>query len=428
MTVRGNYSIHPHAKTMRGRRGLALWLPLLCLLAAGCSGAPGDGASKGSESRARSAVEDDRPPGGSDGSGRRAPVDLDAIDVALRPVVDGLEAPLGLTHAGDGSGRLFVVEQGGTVRIVRDGRLEPDPWLDLRDETAPGGEQGLLGLAFHPDYERNGRLFVNYTDLRGDTVVAEYRRGEGAAPAPERVLLTIDQPFANHNGGGLAFGPDGFLYIATGDGGGGGDPEDNGQALDTLLGKLLRIDVNASGSGSSYGIPSGNPFSGHAEARPEIWAYGLRNPWRFSFDRDKLWIADVGQEDREEIDRAPARRGGINYGWDDMEGAACYEPAVGCRREGRRLPLAEYSHDEGCSVTGGYVYRGRRYPGLRSAYVFSDYCSGTLWAVVAEGPPQQGPVELLDTDHLVSSFGVDEEGELYLTDIAAGRLLQVTAK
>ena len=361
-------------------------------------------------------------------SGQRAPVDLDAIDVALRPVVDGLEAPLGVTHAGDGSGRLFVVEQGGTVRIVRDGRLEPDPWLDLRDETAPGGEQGLLGLAFHPGYERNGRLFVNYTDLQGDTVVAEYRRAGSAAPVFERVLLTIDQPFPNHNGGGLAFGPDGFLYIATGDGGSGGDPEDNAQALDTLLGKLLRIDVDAGGSGSSYEIPSDNPFSGRADARPEIWAYGLRNPWRFSFDGDKLWIADVGQSDLEEIDRAPARRGGINYGWDDMEGTACYEPAVGCRREGRRLPLAEYSHVEGCSVTGGYVYRGRRYPDLNGAYVFGDYCSGTLWAVAAEGPPQRSPVELLQTGHLVSSFGVDEEGELYLTDISAGRLLQVTAK
>ncbi len=348
--------------------------------------------------------------------------------MALSPVVDGLEAPLGVTHAGDGSGRLFVVEQGGTVRIVTDGRLEPDPWLDLRDKTAPGGEQGLLGLAFHPDFARNGRLFVDYTDLQGDTVVAEYRSAGGAEPAFGRVLLTIDQPFPNHNGGGLVFGPDGFLYIATGDGGGGGDPEDNGQALDTLLGKLLRIDVDRGGKGSPYGIPPDNPFAGRAGARPEIWAYGLRNPWRFSFDRDKVWIADVGQEELEEIDRAPARRGGINYGWDDMEGTACYEPSVGCRQKGRRLPLGEYSHDEGCSVTGGHVYRGRRYPVLSGAYVFGDYCSGTLWAVAAGGPSQQSPVELLDTDHLVSSFGVDEEGELYLTDISAGRLMQVTAK
>ncbi|MBA2274630.1 MAG: PQQ-dependent sugar dehydrogenase [Actinobacteria bacterium] len=333
-----------------------------------------------------------------------------------------------MTHAGDGSGRLFVVEQGGTVRIVEDGRLEPDPWLDLRDETAPGGEQGLLGLAFHPDYAHNRRLFVNYTDLRGDTVVAEYRRTPSGGTAFERVLLTIDQPFANHNGGGLAFGPDGFLYIATGDGGGAGDPEDNGQALDTLLGKLLRIDVDAGGNASSYGIPPDNPFAGRAEARPEIWAYGLRNPWRFSFDQGRLWIADVGQEDLEEIDRAPARRGGINYGWDDMEATTCYEPDVGCRQEGRRLPLAEYSHDQGCSVTGGHVYRGRRYPDLSGAYIFGDYCSGTLWAVAAGGPRQQSPVELLDTDHLVSSFGVGEDAELYLTDISAGRLLQLTAE
>lgn len=429
MTVRGKPSFRPQAKVMRGRRGTVLWFPLLCVLVAGCNGAPGDGASKGAaESRPGSVDGDNRPEGGSDGAGHRAQVGLAAIDMAVRPVVDGLEAPLGVTHAGDGSGRLFVVEQGGTVRIVKDGRLEPEPWLDLSDKTAPGGEQGLLGLAFHPDYARNGRLFVDYTDLQGDTVVSEYRRAGGAGPPSERVLLTIDQPFANHNGGGLAFGPDGYLYIAAGDGGGAGDPGDNGQALDTPLGKLLRIDPDAGEDGSPYGVPPDNPFAGHAGARPEIWAYGLRNPWRFSFDRDKIWIADVGQEDLEEIDRAPARRGGINYGWDDMEGSACYEPTAGCRREGRKLPLAEYSHDEGCSVTGGYVYRGRLYPALGGAYIFGDYCSGTLWAVAADGPPEQTPVELLDTDHLVSSFGVGEDGELYLTDISSGSLLQITAK
>lgn len=360
--------------------------------------------------------------------GDRAPVDLDAIQPSLKTVVEGLEAPLGVTNAGDGSGRLFVVEQGGTVRIVDDGRLTPDPWLDLSEETASGGEQGLLGLAFHPDYARNGRLFVNYTDLRGDTVVAEYHSTGSAAATFVRVLLTIDQPFANHNGGGLAFGPGGNLFIATGDGGSGGDPQENGQALDTLLGKLLRIEVDGGEASGPYGIPPDNPFAAGGEGRKEIWAYGLRNPWRFSFDRNKVWIGDVGQEDLEEIDRAPARRGGINYGWDDMEGTACYEPDSGCRREGRRLPLAEYSHDEGCSVTGGYVYRGRRYPAMQGAYIFGDYCSGTLWAVDASGPRRQSPVELLDTDHLVSSFGVDEEGELYLTDISAGRLLQVTAE
>lgn len=408
-------------------RKLVLWLALLAVLVAGCSDASIDGAHTGAGEH-RAAAGDDRSGRRPAGSGRGTETDLGAIDMSLRPVVDGLEAPLGVTHAGDGSGRLFVVEQGGTVRIVQDGRLEPDPWLDLRSKTAPGGEQGLLGLAFHPDYVHNGRLFVDYTDLRGDTVVEEYRATGPAGAVPVRVVLTIDQPYSNHNGGGLAFGPDGFLYIATGDGGGAGDPEENGQALDTLLGKLLRIDVNGGGEESSYGIPSDNPFAGRAGARPEIWAYGLRNPWRFSFDRGKVWIADVGQEDLEEIDRAPGRRGGINYGWDDMEGAACYEPGTGCRREGRRLPLAEYPHDEGCAVTGGYVYRGRLFPVMQGAYVFSDYCSGTLWGVAAGGPGEQTPVRLLETDHLVSSFGEDEDGELYLTDITDGRLLQVTAR
>lgn len=395
---------------------------------AACNGTSGGGAAGRPEGRSGSAGGGGQTERGRGETKRRAPVDLGGIDLSLRPVVEGLQAPLGVANAGDGSGRLFVVEQGGTVRTVTNGRLSGEPWLDLSAKTAPGGEQGLLGLAFHPDYARNGRLFVNYTDLQGDTVVAEYRSKGGRVTAAERVLVTIDQPFANHNGGGLAFGPDGFLYIATGDGGGGGDPEENGQALDTQLGKLLRIDVDRRGQRFPYGIPPDNPFAGRPDARPEIWAYGLRNPWRFSFDRGRVWIADVGQEDLEEIDRAPAGRGGINYGWDDMEGSACYEPPSGCNREGRQLPLAEYSHDEGCAVTGGYVYRGPSYPEMRGAYVFGDYCSGTVWAVAADGSPKQRPVELLDTEHLLSSFGVSENGELYLTDIGTGTLLRVTAK
>lgn len=406
---------------------MAAGAALLSLLIAACNGTSGGGAAELPEGRSGSADGGGQTEPGREGTERRAPVDLGGIDLSLSAVVEGLEAPLGVANAGDGSGRLFVVEQGGTVRTVRDGRLSRKPWLDLSAKTAPGGEQGLLGLAFHPGYARNGRLFVNYTDLAGDTVVAEYR-SRGETVTAERILLEIDQPFSNHNGGGLAFGPDGFLYIATGDGGGGGDPQENGQALDTHLGKLLRIDVDRRGQRFPYGIPPDNPFAGRADARPEIWAYGLRNPWRFSFDRGKVWIADVGQEDLEEIDRAPAGRGGINYGWDDMEGSACYEPPSGCRRGGRQLPLAEYSHDEGCAVTGGYVYRGASYPEMKGAYVFGDYCSGTLWAVAADGPPKQPPVKLLDTEHLVSSFGVSETGELYLTDIGTGTLLRVTAR
>jgi glucose/arabinose dehydrogenase len=234
---------------------------------------------------------------------------IDAI--GLEPVAEGLANPLFATHAGDGSGRLFVVEQAGTVRVIRDGRLLPEPFLDLRARVASGGERGLLGLAFAPTFAEDGRFFVDYTDREGNTVVAELRAPDPAAdradPDSERALLRIEQPFANHNGGALAIGPDGLLWIATGDGGSGGDPQGNGQRLDTLLGKLLRIDPRPAG-GAAYGIPADNPFAGRADARGEIWAYGLRNPWRFSFDRatGDLWVGDVGQSSLEEVNRWPA--------------------------------------------------------------------------------------------------------------------------
>jgi glucose/arabinose dehydrogenase len=356
--------------------------------------------------------------------------DLGGIRLGLVPVASGLEAPLFATHAGDGSDRLYVVEQTGAIRIVEDGGVRAQPFLDLGDDIVAGGEQGLLGLAFHPGYPRNGRLFVNYTDLRGDTVVAEYRRAPGdplrAHPSAARVLLAIDQPFVNHNGGALAFGPDGYLYVATGDGGSAGDPLGNGQALDTLLGKLLRIDVDSDGSGA-YGIPSDNPFVGRDDARAEVWAYGLRNPWRFSFDAgtSTLWIGDVGQSDAEEINRAPAAAAGLNYGWNIMEGTSCYEPPEGCEHSGLEQPVATYTHAEGCSVTGGYVYRGSRYPSLAGVYLFADYCSGTIWGFDAARASPSQPVELLSTDRALSSFGVDRAGELYVTDLAAGELLRI---
>jgi glucose/arabinose dehydrogenase len=351
----------------------------------------------------------------------------------LRPVATGLEAPLAITHAGDGSGRLFVVEQGGGIRIVQDGSLRSRPFLDLSDLTEASGEQGLLGLAFHPDYEANGRLFVNYTDNDGDTVVAEYRTDEddpgSADPESARPLLRIDQPFANHNGGNLVFGSDGYLYIGMGDGGSAGDPQGNGQALDTLLGKLLRIDVDSPAGGRPYGIPADNPFVGRAEARPEIWAYGLRNPWRFSFDEEtgRLWIADVGQSLLEEVNRVPADRPGLDYGWNVLEGTQCFA-SEGCDKTGRVRPVTQYSHDFGCSITGGHVYRGSRFPELQGGYLFSDFCSGTIWAVDATGPAPQRPTELLQTESSVSSFGVDENQELYLTDLASGTVYQVTAR
>ncbi|MBA2427570.1 MAG: PQQ-dependent sugar dehydrogenase [Actinobacteria bacterium] len=351
----------------------------------------------------------------------------------MRPVVDGLTQPLLVTGAGDGSGRLFVVEQGGNIRVFAGGRLAPEPFLDISDLTEPGGEQGLLGLAFHPRFDANGRFFVNYTDTAGDTVVAEYRADPGAGvadPGSATTLLQIDQPFPNHNGGHLAFGPDGYLYVATGDGGSGGDPFNNGQSLDTLLGKLLRIDVDAAGGGLAYGIPPDNPFIDRDGARPEIWASGLRNPWRFSFDREAgdLWIGDVGQEELEEVNRVPAAKAGLDFGWDDLEGSDCYEPASGCDRNGVVLPVAQYTHDEGCSVTGGFVYRGSQYPELGGGYFFADYCSGSVYGIVAGSAGLTDPAPLLQSESSVSSWGEDDEGELYLVDIAGGRVLQLTAE
>jgi glucose/arabinose dehydrogenase len=326
---------------------------------------------------------------------------------------------------------VYVVGQGGVIRVAeRNGRLQPTPFLDISDDVTAGGEQGLLGLAFHPAYEQNGRFFVNYTDLNGDTVVAEYRRtGERAAgPGTERVLLHIEQPYPNHNGGMLAFGPDGFLYIGMGDGGSGGDPHDNGQRLDTLLGKMLRIDVDA---GRPYGIPSDNPFVGDEERRPEIWAYGLRNPWRFSFDRQTadLFIGDVGQNELEEIDVLPAGTPtGANLGWRIMEGSRCFL-TEDCDTEGLLPPVAEYATAEGCAVTGGYVYRGERFPALRGGYLFADFCGGQIWGLNADKARQGSAVPrlLLRTDFRISSFGEDEAGELYVTDLLGDTVYSIEA-
>lgn len=371
-------------------------------------------------------------PTATDVSDRR--LEPERIDLAFETVFDGLASPLLLTHSGDGSQRLFVVEQGGQILVgERGGELET--FLDVSELIVSGGEQGLLGLAFHPRFENNGRFFVNYTDTNGDTVVAEYERATEtrADPASARTLLQIDQPFANHNGGHLAFGPDGFLYIATGDGGAAEDPRGFAQNLSTLLGKILRIDVDSKSQDRPYGIPPDNPFAGDTLPRPEIWAYGLRNPWRFSFDRStgKMWIGDVGQSEFEEIDVAladPAEA--INFGWDIMEGPECMQPAASrtrpsCDKEGLELPVAGYGPDLGCSVTGGYVYRGEDYPDMQGAYFFSDYCSGRIWVLDASDPGS-GNTELIDTDFSVSSFGEDERGELYLTDFAAGAVVRLT--
>ncbi len=361
-----------------------------------------------------------------------APAQLspDQITLDLQPVATGLNQPLFVTHAGDGSGRLFIVEKPGVIRIMRDGQLLDAPFLDIRDRVgSSGSEQGLLGLAFPPDFTATGHFFVNYTDLNGHTVVARYQvqpeLPDAADAAAELIVLQIDQPASNHNGGMLAFGPDGYLYIGTGDGGAAFDRFGNGQNPDTLLGKMLRIDVTSDTS-MPYLIPPDNPWAGAEtdgpQVRDEIWAFGLRNPWRYSFDRltGDLWIADVGQNRYEEINVTPAgSSGGLNYGWPIQEGSACIEGDA-CDRSGLEQPILEYDHSGHCSVTGGYVYRGGAYPALQGVYFYGDYCSGAIWAAApVEGDGWQSAL-VMRSGLLLSSFGEDEAGESYLTDIAGG--------
>jgi glucose/arabinose dehydrogenase len=337
-------------------------------------------------------------------------------------VVGGLSSPLDLQAApGDGA-RLFVVEQRGRIRIVRGQTLSATPFLDISTRLRCCGEQGLLGLAFHPAYAQNGRFFVNYTNPQGHTHVSEFRVSSNpdvADPGSERQLLFVSQPFANHNGGGLAFGPDGRLYIGLGDGGSGGDPQGNGQFLGTHLGKMLRIDVDG---GMPYGVPADNPFRTTPGALPEIWALGLRNPWRFSFDRSggELYIADVGQSAREEVDVALAGRGGQNYGWNVMEGSLCFRPSSGCNTSGLTLPVLDYGRGVGGSITGGYVYRGCRLPGYQGTYFYGDFISGAIRSFRFQGGQATDARDWSDTIGRdignVSSFGQDAEGELYVVD------------
>jgi len=352
--------------------------------------------------------------------------------LSLARVVSGLQRPVWVGAAGDGSGRLFVLEQAGTIRVIRDGRLLNRPYLDIRDRVSSGGERGLLGLAFAPTFARDGRLFVDATDPDGNTFVAEFRAPDPTAdiadPATERVILRIAQPFANHNGGGIVARPDGTLWIGTGDGGSAGDPQGNGQRMTTLLGKLLRIDPRAAGA-AAYTVPPDNPFVGRTDARGEIWALGLRNPWRFSFDRatGDLWIGDVGQDRWEEVDRVHAGdSGGRNFGWNVMEGRHCFSPADGCRTEGLTLPVVEYDHGQGCAITGGFVYRGTAIPALAGTYLYADSCSGRIWGLEAAAQVPTSRL-LASTGASIVSFGEDDAGELFVADVAGGAISRLVA-
>jgi glucose/arabinose dehydrogenase len=357
--------------------------------------------------------KDDQPP----------PAQFPAI--TLTRVASGFVQPVHVAHAGDGSGRLFVVERRGIIRIVRNGTVVPTPFLDISGLVTTGGnEQGLLSVAFPPAFAARQHFYVHYTGLAGigDTVLARYRvtpDADIADPSGAVTLLALAQPFTNHNGGQLAFGPDGFLYVGLGDGGSGGDPFNNGQSLSSLLGKILRIDVE--GGGAPYGIPAGNPFG------DEIWAYGLRNPWRFSFDRANgdLYIADVGQNAFEEVNVQPATSaGGENYGWKLMEGLHCFN-SPSCNQAGLTLPVAEYDHGAGdCSITGGFVYRGAQHPSLQGIYFYGDFCTGRLWGLRRSGAAWEGQL-LLDSTLQISSFGEDEAGNLYVADYGVGDLYRI---
>jgi len=357
--------------------------------------------------------------------------------LALSAFVSGLVSPIGMEAPNDGTGRLFVVQQGGQIRIIQNGALVATPFLDVSSNAGfvSGGEEGLLGLTFHPGFGTNRRFFVYYTrSVSGQvqSVFSEYAASASNAnladASSERIMLIVNQPFDNHKGGQLAFGPDGFLYIGLGDGGSEGDPQGNGQTLQTLLGKILRIDVNgAFAPGKQYAIPADNPFV-MGGGLPEIWAYGLRNPWRFSFDRGtgKLFAGDVGQDSFEEVDIITS---GGNFGWNKMEASHCYPPGSACNTAGLILPIIEYAHNAagGTAIIGGFIYHGSAIPGLVGDYVFGDLSSGHVWAGVPGANGTWNQALVLNHTLTVSSFGQDTAGELYLLDYGNGAVLHVIA-
>lgn len=361
-------------------------------------------------------------------AGTIEPVSDEPPPLALEPVGVGIAAPVGITPAP--GGWLLVSEQRGRVVALDPESGEQAEVVDLSDRITSGGEQGLLGLALHPEWPADPRAFVHYSDLNGNTVISVLAGAQSGDGPPsfnresERVLLRVEQPYPNHNGGQLAFGPDGQLYIGLGDGGSGGDPHGNGQNASTLLGTILRVDV----AGDAFAIPADNPFSDGAGGAPEVFLFGLRNPWRFSFDGPTglLWIGDVGQGSWEEIDRVdPLTDAGANLGWNLMEGTHCF--VQNCPTDGLVLPVAEYGRDLGCSVTGGYVYRGTAIGDLAGWYVFGDYCSGNILGIRSDASGTTAPRTLLASFAGISSFGVGTDGELYLADINGGAVYRIVA-
>jgi glucose/arabinose dehydrogenase len=343
--------------------------------------------------------------------------------LTLTPFVDGLEMPVFITSVPGENDKLFVVEKVGRVRLVQNGEVQEQSILDIQDLVSTGNEQGLLGLAIHPDFQDNGYIYVNYTDNEGqsqDTQIVRYSVTDGvAARDSAKTILTVEQPHSNHNAGMISFGPDGYFYIVLGDGGSGGDPDQNGQNMNSLLGKMLRIDVN---NGDPYSIPDDNPFVGQdgvAEnnVRPEIWTLGWRNPWRFSFDRDTgdMWLGDVGQDKYEEISFQAAGQGGGNYGWRCREALHDYDRSENCDGKAFIDPVLEYDHSNGASVTGGYVYRGKAIPDLQGRYVYGDFTNGKIWLLTKQNDAWVN-AEWQDTNLNISSFGEDANGELFVVD------------
>jgi hypothetical protein len=352
----------------------------------------------------------------------------------IETVTSALNRPVFAT-APDGDNRLFIVEKGGSIRILENDSLLPGDFLDIGGLASDGGEQGLLGMAFHPNYSSNGLFYVSYTDNSGDSRIAEYQVSSDpdvADAGSARLIIVVNQPDTNHNGGMIAFDPAGYLMFGLGDGGGGGDPDDNGQDTDTLLGSMVRIGIDGDDfpgdSTRNYTIPADNPFVGTSGA-DEIWAYGLRNPWRFSIDEvtGQLYIADVGQSSWEEVDVAPVSSAGLNYGWNSFEGNECFDTGDGCNESGKTFPVLEYSHSSGCSITGGYVYRGSDFPDLAGHYFYADYCQGELLSFKylngVVGSQRNWTSELGGVGN-VTGFGVDDSNRLYILN-DGGELLRL---